>query len=214
ADRFNGPQAVNTSDDGRFISGLYHDLLGRSSDVAGFLGQVTPVDQTRLAVVGQTAQALVTSPEGRGVRVLGYLVKFLRRPANTCPPSVVNGFVTQLQQGASEESIIAQILALPEYFAINGGTNDKFVDAMYKDVLNGQATAFPTKQQIKDALNNMSLTPLQAASILLNTPEYRTTVIVAAYTSLMGRQPAASDTAFAIGVLTKPPTGAGTPNNQ
>src|SRR5581483_1189237 len=46
-DNFSFSFAINGTDDGRFITGTYHDLLGRPADVGGFLGLLSAVDIAR-----------------------------------------------------------------------------------------------------------------------------------------------------------------------
>src|SRR5262249_7495339 len=65
-DGFGGLLAVNSSDDGRFITGLYHDLLARQADTAGFLMFLGGVDGARNQGLASLAAAFANSAENYG----------------------------------------------------------------------------------------------------------------------------------------------------
>src|SRR5205823_3285280 len=43
-DRFTGTFVINTTDNGRFLTGVYHDVLGRGADTSGFISLITPIE--------------------------------------------------------------------------------------------------------------------------------------------------------------------------
>ncbi len=87
ADRFSAPFAINTSDDGTFVAGLYQDLLGNSSsgrpaNTAGFLTQLQTIEPARLqALKTVVTDALlgtnsVASPDAYRIAILDDLFAF------------------------------------------------------------------------------------------------------------------------------------------
>src|SRR5205807_8607297 len=51
--------AVNSTDDGRFVTGLYNDLLARPADTSGFLGFLAPIDAARFSLLPGVANAYI-----------------------------------------------------------------------------------------------------------------------------------------------------------
>src|SRR5262249_14605621 len=85
-DRITTQFAVNTSDDGAFITGLFHDLLGsepngRAADNGAFISFLAPVDNARAQALAQVAPIFTTSPEGRANVINALYLKYLRRGA-------------------------------------------------------------------------------------------------------------------------------------
>src|SRR5207245_11397154 len=64
-DSFSARFVINTSDNGRYVTGLYHDLLTRQADTAGFVGFINTVDPTRFAFLQPIAQAFLSTDEAR-----------------------------------------------------------------------------------------------------------------------------------------------------
>src|SRR5262249_3332690 len=54
-DRFSGPLAINSSDNGRFVTGLFHDLIQRPADTPLFLSLLGPVDAARNGLLNGAA---------------------------------------------------------------------------------------------------------------------------------------------------------------
>jgi hypothetical protein len=52
---------INTSDNGRFVSGNFHDLLGGRADTEGFISFLGAVDEARLQSLERQGLALITS---------------------------------------------------------------------------------------------------------------------------------------------------------
>src|SRR5262249_54408102 len=57
--------AVNSTDNGRFVTGLYHDLLSRPADTDGFLAFLASPDTARFQSLPASALNIVTSAEAR-----------------------------------------------------------------------------------------------------------------------------------------------------
>jgi subtilisin-like proprotein convertase family protein len=95
-----------------FLEALFNDLLGRPIDPLGrtTLGQALASDSTRAQVAG----TVLTSREYRVRLVQGYYERFLHRAAdNTATDTLVN----LLQNGGTDEQVIAAIVGSDEYFA-------------------------------------------------------------------------------------------------
>src|SRR5262249_58494631 len=71
-DRFTGSFAINTSDNGFFLTGAYHDLLVRPADTGGFLSFLGPLEEARLQALEPVALSRVASDEARGNLVAGF----------------------------------------------------------------------------------------------------------------------------------------------
>jgi hypothetical protein len=69
---------------------------------------------------------------GNGTSLVeGWYHKFLNRE----PGPHAGRWVAAIQQGQSPESVLAQFLATPEYYAKGGGTREGFIDTIYRDVI-------------------------------------------------------------------------------
>jgi hypothetical protein len=197
-DSFNFQFAINGSDNGRFITGTYHDLLGRPADTSGFIGLLSAVDIARFQNLGSLALSVVSSGEARGDLIdnfnngTGYYPKFLHR---TAAPAEVANWVQALNQGAPPEQIVAAIVGSDEYFnqVSIGGVDTTFIHQLYLDLLSRPADssglAFFGQQlsQAEQAARNA------AANGLDHSGEYRTDLINLAYTKFLGRTPSPTE---------------------
>jgi hypothetical protein len=196
----------NVGDDVAFISGLYHDLLGRAADSGGLQAFQATVDAARAPVHSQFALAYVTSTEERSDIITGYYVKYLGR---TPSAAEVAGWVALLQQGETPEQVIASFVSSPEYFQKQGGTNSDWLNQVYQDLL-GRAPD-PGSQGFLDQLNaGVPLSVIAAA--LLGSTEYRTDLITQVYTTYLQRQPGSSDIQAWLPLLGQGSAGAGQPS--
>jgi hypothetical protein len=122
--------AVNTSDDGRFVTGLYNDLLGHPADTQGFLSNVGPLDAARQQALAQAALGFVTSTAYR-TDVINQLYNNLvgRSPTGPGPGTELTSWLNGLSNGtASEQGIEATLVGGPEYFMLPPkGNNDPVV---------------------------------------------------------------------------------------
>ncbi len=121
-------------DNERFVSQLYLDLLGRPGDPPGLNALLAQLKGG--ATRSQVALVLIRGQEFRSLQVQALYRSLLGRSAD---PAALNAFTTLLQQGGTFEQVEVAILSSPEYFQIRGGgTNDAFVQGLYKDVLGRQ----------------------------------------------------------------------------
>jgi subtilisin-like proprotein convertase family protein len=206
ADRFNATIVINSSDDGRFVTGLYHDLLGtsptattaggRAADTNGFLSLFTPVDSTRFNILDSMALGFVTSPENRQkliadffgfegtpndpARTLGNfgIGNFLHRAAE---PTAVLYYASLLQQGFSPEQIIQILITSDEYFLVRGNNdNATWVDQVWRDLL-GRPGTDSGAMAFANELNLGLITRDQVAQSVLGSVEYHKRLITQAY---------------------------------
>jgi hypothetical protein len=193
ADRFNAVLGVNTSDDGQFVSGLYHALLGsdpngRAADAAGFAAFLAPIDAARSQALAIASAGFTTSAEYRGNLIIGYYNTYLRR----APGSADVQAWTQLIAGGqiSEEGIIAAMVGSPEYFQTQGSSaNDIWLNRAYLDLL-GRTDAGDTGAALLLAnLNAGTLSRAQIAFGLVSSPEFLDRVIYGDFQHLLGRAP-------------------------
>jgi hypothetical protein len=177
----------------RFIQNLYLDELGRAGSVAELNGWVailkgTPNGQ---AVV---AQDIEDSPEGRDHLVQGWYRTFLGRTANG---GEERGHVANLLAGASEESVLAEILGSPEFFAraqtlVSSGTpQERFVQALYTLLLNRPADANEVGNHVAALSGGQS--QAQVAENFLLGQEFRTDLVVLYYSTLLHRTASAAE---------------------
>jgi hypothetical protein len=196
----------NVGDDVAFISGLYHDVLGRAADSGGLQAFQQTLDAARNSVHVQFALAYVTSPEERSDLVAGFYTKYLGRTPSA--PEVA-GWVAVLQQGETPEQVIAAFISSAEYFQKQGGTNSGFVNQIYQDLL-GRAPD-PSSQGFLSLLNGGAARSLITAAFLAST-EYRIDVITQVYTTYLQRQPGPSDIQAWLPLLGQGSAGAGQPS--
>src|SRR5262249_55351481 len=120
---------------------------------------------------------------------------------------------TILNQGVSEEQVIAGMVGSTEYFQNPAkGNNDitTWVNAAYLDILHrvadpgALATWVPIAQQQGIAF---------VATQLVNSQEFRLLITRNTYQSFQGRQPQAGDINFALNLLSQPTPPAGQPSN-
>jgi hypothetical protein len=143
-DRFTFQFTINTTDDGRYITGNYHDLLNRVADTGGFLSFISAVDTARLQLLPGFALTLLTSQESRGDFIYnGNLNQF--HPAATglyqtllgraAGQGEINYWVGLLNQGVTPEGVIVGIAGSNEFFNHAGGTDPAFLQQLYLDLL-------------------------------------------------------------------------------
>jgi hypothetical protein len=99
-------------DNSDFLNALYQDLLNRPADpgaIALFLPLLNAATPR-----SQVAAELLNSLEYNNDLVNGYFLRFLGRPAGSNGPHDVS----ELGVGATDETVIAQILGTPEFFAL------------------------------------------------------------------------------------------------
>jgi hypothetical protein len=166
---------------------LYLHELGRAGstgELNGWVNGMTQPGGSRLRVAEGVAGSLETRT--RQVRHW-YRTLLSRSPAN----GEEQGWVQQLVQGASEESVQAGLLGSPEFLAranslVTSGTSDeRYVSALYQLLLR----RVPTAQEVSGWVGSLpALGRSGVAQRFLQSVEYRTAVVGLHYQQLLHRQ--------------------------
>ncbi len=115
-----------------WVTGMYHDLLGRCPDGPGMAGWLT--GQQNGLTPSQIAYGFAASAEREAIRVRNDYQTFLGRDATA---GEVNGWVSGFLTGLTNEDVIAGFVGSAEYFGnIDKGRGDPatWVQAAYQDL--------------------------------------------------------------------------------
>jgi hypothetical protein len=149
-DTFTIPLAVNTTDDGRLLTGMINDIFGHPASTSEFISLLSGIDAGRFAALAQVASSFVLSQPARA-ELVTELFASSATPLSSIgigdldgevlTPAGVNFWVGRLNAGASVESIINNIVADPAYFLqtraghnINGNDSN-WVTQLFLDLL-------------------------------------------------------------------------------
>jgi sugar lactone lactonase YvrE len=190
--------AVNpvASDDGLFVSGTYHDVLGRKADAQGLANNLAAIDAARFALLPSFANRFLFSGEYFSILVKGWYQKYLGRAAD---PGGLAGNVAALQGGAADEQVVANLVGSGEYFAKNGGTNLSFLQAAYLNILGRALDPLGQKAFLGQLAAGVSRGAV--AMELLSSGEYRTNLVAGYYSTYLGRTASSADIAAWVGNL-------------
>jgi hypothetical protein len=121
-----------TASEEHFVMQVYLDLLQRPAEPTGLATWTAALAQG--VSRAQMAQAIEDSPEFRSAQVGNLYATFLHRSAD---PSGLNTFIAFLASGGTVEQVAEILTGSQEYFLTRGGgTNDGFLDALFRDALN------------------------------------------------------------------------------
>jgi hypothetical protein len=112
-----------------FVSNLYRELMGREPDQAGFSFWAS------VAAGGNREEVIrgfLDSLEYRIHFVTTVYETFLNRAPD---PGGLQFFVAILGANRDQLQIVSSIVGSQEYFIANGGTNQGFINALYRDLL-------------------------------------------------------------------------------
>ncbi len=203
-DQFTTHFAVNSTDDGRFVTGAYNDLLNRPADTGGFLNFANNIDSARFGLLPGQALAIVTSDEARLSTIsnsatpasypvqTNYYEGLLRRGAST---SEANFWLSQLKAGASAQQVIASIAGSDEYYsqALVGSVDDQFINQLFQDLLARPADAGSLLSFTQLLSQREQVSRQQVALGFTAGDEYRKLLINNSYISLLGRLPSSNE---------------------
>jgi hypothetical protein len=158
-----------------WVTGLYHDLLGRipsSTEIAGWVQAlqhgVTPA---------QVAYGFAASPEREGERIVQDYQNFLGRiPGSAEVAAWVNAFETHAE---TNESVIAGFVGSSEYFQDHYSNATDWFTSAYQALFGHSAS--------QAASTPSYLAPI--AGDLVHSNEYSTGIVTAAYERYLGRAP-------------------------
>jgi hypothetical protein len=203
-DQYTTTFAVNSTDDGRFVTGAFNDLLGRAADTAGFLNFANNIDNARFGLLPGQALSIVTSDEARLGTIsnsavpaaypvqTNYYEGLLRRSASS---SEANFWLGQLKAGASAQQIIAAIAGSDEYYGLAaiGAVDDQFITQLFKDLLARSPDAASLASFTQILTQSEQASRQQVALGFTAGDEYRKLLINSFYTNLMGRLPSSTE---------------------
>jgi len=168
-----------------FLQALYNDTLGRAPDPGGMAAFMALLSggTTRQ----QIAALVLGSGEYQQVLVRSMYRQFVGRDPSAAELTTT---LTSLQQQASDQSVLANLLGSNAYFATAidtyGTTNQKFVTHVYRDLL-GQDPDPTSFTSWVSQLNANTLTPRQLVLALESSDAYRQNTVQALYQQLLGR---------------------------
>jgi autotransporter-associated beta strand protein len=126
-------QTVNQSGtpNQRFVTQVYHDLLGRAPDPGGLSHFSSLLDMNQ-ATRSQVAELIQSSQEGRTQQVQTLFQMFLGRQADAVGLDLSTRW---LGMGGSFFQLQSAIVSSQEYFQRAGGTNNGYLTTVYRDAL-------------------------------------------------------------------------------
>lgn len=160
-----------------FVESLYYDFLGRTGSPTEIQNWVNAIPTIGNAGV---ANGVIRSPEGLTHAVDAFYVQLLNRQA---AGGEEMGWVDQLEMGATEEQVLAGILASPEFgnradAAVGAKPSTSYVTELYRIVLGRAASS----SEIDGWVNALpSLGRSGVALGFLDSPEFRTDLVQQLY---------------------------------
>jgi hypothetical protein len=164
----------------RFVANIYHDLLGRTAEAAGLAYWSGQLDSglTR----GQFIADVQHSGEYLQDVVNSLYQHYLHRSAE---PSVLGADVNLLAGGLTDEQLASVLVGSNEYFALHGGTNDGFLEALFEDTLQRPIDA-GAKAALEQPLAG-GVSRAQVAAVVFGSHEYHLDMVNSYYTDLLAR---------------------------
>jgi hypothetical protein len=183
ADRSTAFTGLNAQE--HFVQALYLDELGRPGSKAELDAWVPELSAPGGATI--VATAIQHSPEARDYLVKSWYIAFLGR---TAAGGEELPWVSLLLQGQTEEQVLSQFLATPEFFThaqtlVSSGTaNERYVQSLYLVLLNRTGSA----SEIAAWVNEVALVGRQmVAQSILTSTEFRTDQFEGYYNALLHR---------------------------
>jgi hypothetical protein len=168
-----------------YVTNLYLDILKRAPDLSSptdAAGWVNGLNAGRLRPA-DVDSSVVRSPEANTILVRSLYLRILGRPATGDEGA---GWVQMLNGGATQEQVIAGILASPEFGTRagklvgtpNGDANTNFVQALYLVVLGRQGSNAEVNGWLS-SLNSLGRSGVAAG--FLRSAEFRTLLVEQEY---------------------------------
>jgi hypothetical protein len=202
-DQFVTNLAIASTDDSRFVTGAFHDVLNRAPSNAEFLQYYNAIENQRFSLLSGIATQIVTSTAGRTNLINAIYNEFLGRNATS---TELAGWLTGLTNATTTpEQIIANVASLDEYFNTFASVS-AYVNAVYQAMLHRA----PTSAEATAAATLLGSTPTQAQRLvftqqLVAGSEFLTDEVQALFTKFLGRYAASSVATYWAGVLAQPP---------
>jgi trimeric autotransporter adhesin len=165
-----------------FVCRLYEDLLHRAPDTAGETAwlQVLQGGASRTEI----AEDILVSAEYRQDLVAGDYDHVFGHPA---PSASLGPWLTHLDNGASDQSVLAGMLGSDAYYATSGGTPAGFIRALYKLLLGRSVDA--SGLAFWESQLSSGATRSSVALGILSSVEYSRDFVATQYERLLGRAP-------------------------
>jgi hypothetical protein len=164
-----------------FVSQVYLDLLQRPVDQTGMANWTAALAHGMSQM--QVVEAIETSLEYRTIEVTNLYTRFLHRAPDE---SGLDTFTAFLANGGSLEQVAQILSGSSEYFLTQGGgTNDGFLDALYRDALNRPVDAFG-RASFDRALNGGASRADIARAVFAST-EFRQNLVESFYQAYLNR---------------------------
>jgi CSLREA domain-containing protein len=177
--------SILTADE-HFVRAVYEAELGRAGTLAELDGWVAALHGPGSSTTA-VASLIARAPEARDFLVRGWYVGYLGRSA---AGGEEQGWVNMLLQGATEEQVLSQILASPEFVnraqtQFSGTADQRFVEALYVDLLGRPASA---SEAAAWASQIAQLGRQGVALAITGSIEYRAVVFSGYYLTMLHRQ--------------------------
>ncbi|HEV3081146.1 MAG TPA: FG-GAP-like repeat-containing protein [Gemmataceae bacterium] len=202
-DEYTATFTVNTTDDGRFITATYHDLLSRPADTQGFLSLISAVDTARFQQLGVSALSIITSDEARSDEISSTNTALKRPPFfpfyqsllnRTAAPAEITGWLNALKGGTTQEGVLVGITGSDEFFQNSAaGSDTNFVNLLYTDLLGRGADSAGLTNFLNVLSAAETASRLGLSNVLDTSDEYRTNLIGNYFTKFLKRPASAGD---------------------
>jgi hypothetical protein len=176
----------NFKQDAAYLQALYQTNLGRSAGQAEINSWEGILGQAGRQVV---ARGIVFSSEARTRLVQGWYVTYLGRTAVPAAAEV-QGWVSLLQSGVSEEVVLSDIIASPEFYnraqvlVASGAPDQRYVAALYSVLLHRT----PGPNEVAAWMTVLPSIGYEGAALgFLRSVEYREDTVRAYYSGLLHR---------------------------
>jgi Calx-beta domain/Bacterial Ig domain len=194
-------QDIYPTDNDDFISGLYHDLLGRAADQGGVNFYLTPLQSAETPLLPGVMANFVNSlgyyEELVGNTTNGFYAKFLDEQLQPGDPNVTY-WANQMVGGETDEQVIAQFVSVPSYYTGKGQNSTLgWLQAVYQDLLGrpldagGEAFFLP---QLGGSGGSYNAAALQNVALqIMDSSEYRLNLIDSYFQTYLNRPAGATD---------------------
>ncbi len=174
-----------------WVTGLYNDVLGRNGTPAELNSTLDRIlsgyRDERLAV----ASALLESAEYRAKVIAEAYTRYLGRAASQAE---ISAWLGVLAAGAGSDQLLVTILNSDEYFRRQGGVASRWLDQVYRDLLERERD--PSSANFLNALNNGTLTRAQVVAAILTSSEHRRLGVRTIYTRFLIRSASVEEIHF------------------
>jgi hypothetical protein len=187
-----------------FMSRLYADLLSRTpsaSELAGSALISSEIAEGDAAARLAAATALLSSSAFRTAEITSFFENYLhptcrQLAAQECTSGAVQTptadelatALTGLASGSTEESIIASVLASPQYYQNHQSTQTGLIGGVYEDLL-GRTPSVPEYNAALNHYTNDSIGHMDFATAMVDGLAYRDRVVSLDYQKLLLRAP-------------------------